>query len=143
MNARTLLAVTAFLAASAGAVSAQQPAAKTTPTAAHMAHPAPAKAVTHTRVAVKEASPGLTAQAKVGMDDARKAALAGYPNGTVVGSKLEKRAGKLVYAFRIRPSGSNRVRVVMVDANTGTVVAPAHTASRKTSSTTTHTQKKG
>lgn len=140
MNVRILFAVTALLAAGAGAAAAQQPTQQqtSTKTTTHTTH----KTTTHTHTApaahgaaqVSESRPGLTAQAKVGMEDARKAALASYANGEVVGSKLERRGGKLVYVFRIRPAGQKRVRVVMVDANTGTVVASRRSASRKGSS---------
>jgi hypothetical protein len=65
----------------------------------------------------------LTAQAKVTETDARAAALAKIPGGTVQSTELENEHGKLVWSFDIKDPKSPNVIEVQVDAKTGHVVS--------------------
>jgi hypothetical protein len=65
----------------------------------------------------------LAAQARISRADAEKIALAQAPTGTVKEAELEKEHGKLVWSFDIAVPGTPDITEVLVDANTGAVVA--------------------
>ena len=92
-------------------------------------HPAMAKkassAAQHA-VKVKEATPGLAAQATIGADSAQKIALAQVTHGWVREAELEEENGTLVYSYDIKARGKSGVEEVMVDAKTGAVVSSKH-----------------
>jgi hypothetical protein len=75
---------------------------------------------------VKEAEPGLKAQAKVTSDSAMRTALAKVPGGAISEAELEKEHGKLVYSFDIRDPKKPGVEEVLVDAKSGKVVSAKH-----------------
>ena len=75
---------------------------------------------------VKEAQPGLKAQAKVSSDSAMKTALAKVPGGTVSQAELEKSHGKVVYSFDITSPKKSGVEEVHVDAKSGKVLSARH-----------------
>lgn len=92
-------------------------------------HPAMAKkasaAAQHT-VKVKEATPGLAAQATVSADSAQKIALAQVSRGWVREAQLEEQNGTLVYSYDIKARGKSGVEEVTIDAKTGAVVSSKH-----------------
>jgi uncharacterized membrane protein YkoI len=92
-------------------------------------HPAMAKkaspAAQHT-VKVKEATPGLAAQATISADSAQKIALAQVSRGWVREAELQQENGTLVYSYDIKARGKAGVEEVMVDAKTGAVVSTKH-----------------
>ena len=91
-------------------------------------HPAMAKKASsaqHT-VKVKEATPGLAAQATISADSAQKIALAQVPRGRVREAALQEENGTLVYSYDIKARGKSGVEEVMVDAKTGAVVSTKH-----------------
>ena len=75
---------------------------------------------------VKEAEPGLKAQAKVASDSAMKIALAKVPGGRIREAEVEKEHGKLVYSFDIEDPKEPGVEEVLVDAKSGEVVSATH-----------------
>ena len=75
---------------------------------------------------VKEAEPGLKAQAKAPSDSAMRTALAKVPGGAIREAELEKEHGKLVYSFDIRDPKKSGVEEVLVDAKSGKVVSAKH-----------------
>lgn len=91
-------------------------------------HPAMAKKASsaqHT-VKVKEATPGLAAQATISADSAQKIALAQVSRGRVREAELLEENGTLVYSYDIKARGKSGVEEVMVDAKTGAVVSTKH-----------------
>lgn len=91
-------------------------------------HPAMAKKASsaqHT-VKVKEATPGLAAQATISADSAQKIALAQVSRGRVREAELEEENGTLVYSYDIKVRGKSGVEEVQVDAKTGAVVSTKH-----------------
>ena len=91
-------------------------------------HPAMAKKASsaqHT-VKVKEATPGLAAQATISADSAQKIALAQVSRGWVREAALEQENGTLVYSYDIKARGKSGVEEVIVDAKTGAVVSTKH-----------------
>ena len=92
-------------------------------------HPAMAKKPTATAqrtVKVKEATPGLAAQATISADSAQKIALAQVSRGWVREAELTQENGTLVYSYDIKARGKSGVEEVMVDAKTGAVVSTKH-----------------
>jgi peptidase YpeB-like protein len=85
-----------------------------------------AGAPTQDTLTVKEAEPGLKAQAKVPSDSAMRTAIAKVPGGTIREAELEKEHGRLVYSFDIRDPKKSGVEEVLVDAKTGKVVSAKH-----------------
>ena len=75
---------------------------------------------------VKEAEPGLKAQAKVTSDAAIKTALAKVPGGQIREAELEKEHGKVVYSFDITEAKRSGVEEVLVDAKTGKLISVKH-----------------
>lgn len=75
---------------------------------------------------VKEAEPGLKAQAKVTSDSAMKTALAKVPGGKISEAELEKEHGKVVYSFDITQPKKSGVEEVLVDATSGKLVSAKH-----------------
>jgi Peptidase propeptide and YPEB domain len=65
----------------------------------------------------------LAAEAKISEADARTAALAKVPGGTVSSSELEQEHGKLIWSFDIAKVGSKHITEVQVDAKTGMIVS--------------------
>jgi uncharacterized membrane protein YkoI len=110
LSAFVITLLTAGSVAAQGAGTANKPAAK--PTATKASAPA---------VQLKEAAPGLAAQATVKLDDARATALKKQA-GNVVSERIEKRGAELVYVFGIK--SSDKTHHVMVDAKTGNIVEP-------------------
>ena len=84
------------------------------------AKPAATKAA-EPHVTLKEAQPGLAAQATVKLDDARATATK-QQAGSVVSERIEKRGAQLVYVFGIK--SNDKTHHVMVDAKTGSIVEP-------------------
>ena len=75
----------------------------------------------------------LNAEAKVTEVNARAAALAKVPNGTIKSSELEKEHGRLVWSFDITQPGAKDLTEVQIDAKTGEIASvkketPAHEA---------------
>jgi uncharacterized membrane protein YkoI len=88
---------------------------------------APATAPTQQdTLTVKEAEPGLRAEAKVTSDSAMRTALAKVPGGKIAEAELEKEHGKLVYSFDIQDPKMAGVQEVLVDAKSGKVVSAKH-----------------
>jgi uncharacterized membrane protein YkoI len=75
---------------------------------------------------VKEAEPGLKAQAKVNSDTAMRVALAKVPGGKIQEAELEKDHGRLVYSFDIATPSKTGVEEVRVDARSGKVISKKH-----------------
>ena len=91
--------------------------------------PAPGVAAAPIRqdtLTVKEAEPGLKAQAKVTSDAAIKTALAQVPGGKIREAELEKEHGKVVYSFDITKARRSGVEEVLVDAKTGKLISARH-----------------
>lgn len=91
-------------------------------------HPAMAKKAApaqHT-VKVKEATPGLAAQATISADSAQKIALAQVSRGWIREAKLLEENGTLVYSYDVKARGKSGVEEVMIDAKTGAVVSSKH-----------------
>lgn len=61
--------------------------------------------------------------AKVSEAQARQTALAEVPDGTIRESELEHEHGKLVWSFDIARPGTDDLTEILVDANTGAIVA--------------------
>ena len=74
-------------------------------------------------LAAQMSKSSLAAEAKVTEADARTAALALVPNGTVQSAELEKERGKLVWSFDIKQPKSPNVIEILVDAKTGRIVS--------------------
>jgi uncharacterized membrane protein YkoI len=88
--------------------------------------------------AAEESQAALKAEAKVTEQDARTAALAKVPNGTLQRSTLEKEHGRLVWSFDIAQSATKDITEVQVDAKTGKIASvkketPAQEAREKRS----------
>lgn len=75
---------------------------------------------------MKEQEPGLSEQAKVTPESARKTALARVHKGKIQSEELERENGKLVYSFDIKEPGKPGVQEVQVDAITGVIVSSKH-----------------
>ena len=58
---------------------------------------------------------------KITMEQARQAALAAVPGGTVKSAELEKEKGQWIYSFDIR--SGKEIREVWIDPETGRVLA--------------------
>jgi len=97
-----------------------------TTTAGAPSHPVAIAPIQQDTLTVKEAEPGLKAQAKVTSDAAMKTALAKVPGGTISEAELEKEHGKLVYSFDITAPKKSGVQEVLVDASSGKVVSTKH-----------------
>ena len=89
-------------------------------------HTAALTSIQQDTLTVKEAEPGLRAQAKVTSDSAMRTALGKVPGGTISEAELEKEHGKLVYSFDIHDSKKAGVQEVLVDAKSGKVVSSTH-----------------
>ena len=76
--------------------------------------------------ALKEAEPGLRAQAKVSYEDAQKTALAKVKGARIKSAELEKEKGKLLYSFDMKTKGRSGIDEVQVDALTGDVLSVEH-----------------
>jgi uncharacterized membrane protein YkoI len=87
-----------------------------------MAQQAPTKAPATTTPKLKQARPGLLNQATVKPDSAQSIAMGEVPGGKITSSELKERSHKLVYDFRITPSGGGHSKEVLVDAKTGEIV---------------------
>jgi uncharacterized membrane protein YkoI len=111
---RVVLSAFLVTVLAAGSAAAQGPTNKPA------AKPAATKAAAPT-VQLKEAQPGLGAQATVKLEDARATALK-KQSGDVVSERIEKRSDQLVYVFGIR--SANKTQHVIVDAKTGSIVEP-------------------
>jgi uncharacterized membrane protein YkoI len=74
-----------------------------------------------TVVEVREASPGLLAEATFRPVDAQRVALTRFPNGTVVEATIDRFGTDLVYTYKIRDTGEE-TRTVKINARTGTVI---------------------
>jgi uncharacterized membrane protein YkoI len=75
---------------------------------------------------LKEAEPGLKAQAKVSYEDAHKTALAKVKGAEIKSAEIEREKGKLVYSFDMKQKGKSGIDEVQVDAATGEVVSVEH-----------------
>ncbi|HWE41341.1 MAG TPA: PepSY domain-containing protein [Gemmatimonadaceae bacterium] len=96
-------------------------------------HPAMAKKARPTEqhtVKVKEATPGLAAQATISADSAQKIALAQVSHGWIREAELEEEKGTLVYSYDIKARGKSGVEEVLVDARTGAVVSTSHESAK-------------
>ncbi len=95
---------------------------------AAMKHIAVSKKASHAQyvVKVKEATPGLAAQATITADSARKLALAQVPRGRIAEAELEEENGTLVYSFDIKTSGKSGIDEVLIDAKTGALISKSH-----------------
>jgi hypothetical protein len=71
----------------------------------------------------KESEASLKAQAKISEADAKQAALAKVPNGTIKEGELEKEKGRLIWSFDIAIPDSKDIKEVAVDAITGAVIS--------------------
>ena len=91
-------------------------------------HPAMAQkaAAAQGTVKVKEATPGLAAQATISADSAQKVALAQVSHGWVREAELEQEKGTLVYSYDIKERGKAGVTEVLIDAKTGALVSKTH-----------------
>lgn len=85
-----------------------------------------AQAVVAQGVAVKEAQPGLLAQAKSTADSALKVALARVPGASLKSGEIEREHRRLVYSFDLTVRGRRGIEEVQVDARTGAVVSQEH-----------------
>jgi len=65
----------------------------------------------------------LLNEARVGEAEARAAALARVPGGTVKSRELEKENGRLIWTFDIATQASRGLTEVHVDAKSGRVIA--------------------
>jgi len=77
-------------------------------------------------VQVKEATPGLLAQAKFLPIDAQHLAQTKYPEGEVKSGTIERRSGALVYTFEIQQKGVEGTELVLVNAMDGSIVNTIH-----------------
>jgi len=93
--------------------------------------PAATRAQARQDTAMKEAKPGLLAQAKIKPDSARAIALARVPSGNVHMQEIERERGRLVYSFDVAQANKSGYQEVLVDANTGRVVSVKHESARK------------
>ncbi len=84
----------------------------------------PAPAPAHVRI--KEARPGLAADAVVSGDSAVALARAAVPHGRIVEAELEQEGGTLIYSFDIRVPHRPGIIEVHVDARTGAVAPLEH-----------------
>jgi uncharacterized membrane protein YkoI len=66
---------------------------------------------------------GLESKAKISREEAKKIALSRVPDGTVSQETITEELGKLVWAFNITTPGPHGNTRLLVDANTGTVLA--------------------
>ncbi len=113
--------------AAAGAVFAAAPAGAQATTPAKMSHRAMKKQMgPQALVKVKEAKPGLAAQATVSADSAQKLALAQVSRGWIKEAELEEEKGTLVYSYDIKVGGKSGIDEVLIDAKTGAVVSKTH-----------------
>jgi uncharacterized membrane protein YkoI len=95
-----------------------------------LAAPAPAhaqqKAPRPAKVRIKEARPGLAADATISGDSAIALARAAVPHGRIVEAELEQEGGKLIYSFDVRVPHRKGITEVHVDARTGKVAPLEH-----------------
>ena len=75
---------------------------------------------------IKEAEPGLLAQAKITPDVARTTALGRVKGGVIKSEEIEMEGGKLVFSFDVKVPGKSGIQEVLVDAITGAVVSVDH-----------------
>jgi uncharacterized membrane protein YkoI len=75
---------------------------------------------------IKEETSGLSAEAKVNPETARRTALAKVPGGKIEKEELEQEGGKLVYSFDIKTGTKPGIDEVQVDAGDGSVVSVKH-----------------
>ncbi len=61
--------------------------------------------------------------AKLTEQAARKIAQERVPNSAFESAELEKEHGRLIWSIDLRPNGSNEIREVHIDAQTGAVLA--------------------
>ena len=80
---------------------------------------------------MKEAKPGLLAQAKIAPETARTTALSKVKGGTIKEEEIEEEHGKLVYSFDIQAPGKSGIEEVQVDAHTGKVVSVEHESAKQ------------
>ncbi len=80
---------------------------------------------------MKEAKPGLLAQAKIAPETARTTALSQVKGGTIKEEEIEQEHGKLVYSFDIQAPGKSGIEEVQVDARTGKVVSVEHESAKQ------------
>lgn len=78
------------------------------------------------RIKIKEARPGLAADARVSGDSAIARARRAVPDGRIVSAELEQEGGKLIYSFDMRVKGKEGITEVHVDARTGAVAPLEH-----------------
>lgn len=90
-------------------------------TAAMMPGTPPPAATEVTVFEVREASPGLLAEATFRPADAQRVALTRFPNGTVVEATIDRSGTELVYSYRIRDT-AGETHTVKVNARTGIVI---------------------
>jgi uncharacterized membrane protein YkoI len=63
---------------------------------------------------------------RISMRQARRAALAQVPGGTVRSGELEREDGRLIYSFDIHAPGHSGIQEVHVDAYRGNVLSVKH-----------------
>ena len=63
---------------------------------------------------------------KISEAAAQKIALAQVPNGRIQSSELENEMHALVWSFDIAQTGSSSITEILVDANTGKILATQH-----------------
>jgi len=91
------------------------------------AKPAPAPVARRENlVKVTEATPGLLAQAKILPIDAQHLAETVYPEATVKGATIDRRAGNLVYSFEVQRKDVAGTELVLVNAADGSIVNTIH-----------------
>ena len=83
-------------------------------------------AFSHAALATPDNEAALMKEAKVTKADAEKTALAKVPNGTIKSEELEKEHGKLVWSFDIAQPNTRSITEILVDANTGKIIATQH-----------------
>ena len=71
------------------------------------------------------------AKERISMRQARRAALAQVPGGTVRSGELEREDGRLIYSFDIHAPGRSGIQEVHVDAYRGNVLSVKHESAVK------------
>lgn len=77
-------------------------------------------------ITIKEARPGLAAEAVVSGDSAVALARAKVPNGRIVSAELEQEGGALIYSFDIRVPHHEGITELHVNAKTGAIAPLEH-----------------
>jgi hypothetical protein len=72
---------------------------------------------------LRESRPGLSADASVRPDSARRLALRRYPGAVVASEMLRERGQRMTYVFTLRMDATGRTLEVLVDAGNGRVIA--------------------